>query len=169
MLRSVMVLPLLLLLSSVDVLCVSGECSDTELDTHKTEFKECMELQQPALLSLNETVDGVQEKVCDGLGMLVVDCREVVTRLSTCMGREKVDQLVAIHLSSLTQILSLSLPSVEFDDCEVFQPQVSKMNSVESNEIPSAQVEPQYITGSATVSQLSSVTALAALVISRWW
>ena len=109
MLRYMMVLPLLLLLSSVDVLCVSGECSDTELDTHKTEFKECMALQQPALLSLKETVDGVQEKVCDGLGRLVGDCREGVTRLSTCMGREKVDQLVAIHLSSLTRKLGLRI------------------------------------------------------------
>jgi len=121
---------------------VSADCQDKEVSSIKIEFKDCLEKQKQPLLNLNSTVDELEMMVCTGLDGLVNGCKPVISNLSKCIGREMVDQLVSLHLSSITEILSPMLPTVDIASCEVFN---TKVTNIESNEIETEhEVEPEY-------------------------
>lgn len=122
----------------------------------KTEFKDCLEKQKEPLLGLNSTVDGLDDLVCSGLDGLVNGCKSVISKLSVCLGREMVDQLVSLHLSSITAILSPMLPTVDIASCEVFNTKVTNIEN-ETADDSRHEVEPEYspVTDSATIQQKS--------------
>lgn len=115
------------------------DCLENDISQIKTDFKDCLERQKEPLLGLNSTVEGLDGLVCSGLDGLVNGCKSVINKLSTCLGREMVDQLVSLHLSSITAILSPMLPSVDIASCEVFNTKVTNIE-IETNH----EVEPEY-------------------------
>lgn len=121
---------------------VAADCELDQVSSIKIEFKDCLEKQKQPLLNLNSTVEGLEMLVCSGLDGLVNGCKPVISNLSNCIGREMVDQLVSLHLSSITEILSPMLPSVDIASCEVFN---TKVTNIDSNEIEQEhEVEPEY-------------------------
>jgi len=136
-------------------LIASMDCPDDKISQIKTSFKDCLERQKEPLLGLNSTVEGLEGLVCNGLDGLVTGCESVISDLSTCLGREMVDQLVSLHLSSITAILSPMLPAVDIASCEVFQ---TKVTNIE-NETKEVEPEPEYspVTDAATTKSLPRI------------
>ena len=81
---------------------VSAKCSQEQTDVASDNFKDCMDEKKGALLGLDNGVSDKKEVICDGLEDLSTVCNSAVDSLAGCKGREYVDNLVAIHINSMS-------------------------------------------------------------------
>ena len=88
---------------SLLVMRVSSMCSEAQTEASTTMFKDCMDEKEAALLEreLGPEEEG-QEVICEGLASLARVCQPAVDSLARCKGREYADNLVAIHVNSMS-------------------------------------------------------------------
>jgi hypothetical protein len=103
------------------VVQAKSECTEEQLNKAQLMFKDCMDEKKALLLQTDVSEDEVQDVICSGLKDLSMGCKEPVTQFAVCRGREFVDNLVAIHLNAMAEILSPFYPSVNLTSCPVFQ------------------------------------------------
>ena len=81
---------------------VSCKCSQEQTDVASDNFKDCMDEKKAALLQIDTGVGDKKQHICDSLGDLATVCGSAVDSLAGCKGREYVDNLVAIHINSMS-------------------------------------------------------------------
>jgi hypothetical protein len=148
---AVLLLSAVMFCSSVDASTTThAQCTEEQLNRAKLRFKDCMEDKKAYLVQLDyeEDADDVQLLICSGLKELATGCKAAVKEFSMCQGREHVDHLVNIHLSSISDVLAPFHPSLRLRDCPVFNqppPIIHKKPEPEA----AAAAEPEYepITG----------------------
>ena len=88
---------------SLLVMRVSAKCTEAQTEASTTMFKDCMDEKEAALLEreLGPEEEG-QQVICDGLASLARVCQPAVDSLARCKGREYADNLVAIHVNSMS-------------------------------------------------------------------
>ena len=92
---------------------VSCKCSQEQTDVASDNFKDCMDEKKAALLQIDTGVGDKKQHICDSLGDLATVCGSAVDSLAGCKGREYVDNLVAIHINSMSgNIFSIVLFSI---------------------------------------------------------
>jgi len=139
---------------------VKSECSEEQLNTAQMAFKDCMDEKKASLLQTDVSEDEVQDLICSGLKDLSTGCKVPVTQFAVCRGREFVDNLVAIHLNAMTEVLSPFYPGVNLSSCPVFNTPAPTVVHVHQKD-PEPESEPEYepVTGSAQPVQ-TTVPAL---------
>jgi len=157
---------------AVIIVVVTGkECTEEELNAAQIKFKDCMDEKKASLLQ-TEDEDEVQDLICTGLKDLSTGCKEPVTQFAICRGREFVDNLVAIHLNAMSEVLGPLYPSVSLSLCPVFHtpaPEVVHVHPVHDQQ-PVQDVqddpEPEYqpVTGAAAAYRISLLTVLISCV-----
>ena len=66
-------------------------------------LQDCMEDKKAYLVQLDyEETEDIQLLICSGLKELATGCKAAVKEFSACQGREHVDHLVDIHLTSIS-------------------------------------------------------------------
>ena len=92
---------------------VSCKCSQEQTDVASDNFKDCMDEKKAALLQIDTGVGDKKQHICDSLGDLATVCGSAVDSLAGCKGREYVDNLVAIHINSMsgTHFLNIFAPN----------------------------------------------------------
>lgn len=151
---------------------VSSECSDDELNKASLKFKDCMDDKKASLLQTEE-VDVIDEEfLCRGLTNLSSGCKTPAAEFAKCRGHEFVDNLVAIHLSAMADILAQIHPTVDLSECPVFNtpaPVVVQVEHEHNHNHHQHEAHPQYepepvhepITGAATsMSSFASIVTL---------
>jgi len=161
---------------SVMASLVNCECSDEELSAAQVGFKDCMDEKKASLLQ-TETTGDEQDLICDGLRELSTGCRDQVNQFAVCRGREFVDNLVAIHLNAMAEVLTPFYPSVDLKICPVFhtpapevvpvQPQLESVTVAHSERQQQHEPEPEYqpVTGGGGGFAASFVTLSIALLL----
>jgi len=94
---------------------VASMCSDEQQEAATNNFKDCMDEKKKSLLA----EDSDKDSICSGLAQLAEVCSPAVDSLAGCKGREYADNLVAIHVNSMSAILSAFHPDVNLRDCPV--------------------------------------------------
>jgi len=126
---------------------VNSECSEEKLNDAQIAFKDCMDEKKATLLQ-PMTGDQVQEMICSGLQDLSTGCKVAVTQFSVCRGREYVDNLVAIHLNAMSEVLAPFYPDVDLKSCPVFNTPAPIVVQVDQKEDvfadPEPKPEPEY-------------------------
>ena len=87
---------------SLLVMRVSAQCSEEQTEASTTMFKDCMDEKEAKLLELELGPEEGQEVICEGLASLARVCQPAVDSLARCKGREYADNLVAIHVNSMS-------------------------------------------------------------------
>jgi len=150
------------------VVVTAKECTEEELNAAQIKFKDCMDEKKRLLLQSEVSEDEVQDMICSGLKDLSTGCKDPVNQFAICRGREFVDNLVAIHLNAMSEVLGPLYPSVSLSLCPVFHtpaPEVVHVHPVDDKE-PEEDVqgdaEPEYqpVTGAAPVLKISLLTAM---------
>ena len=93
----------LVTLFSVIGASVSGQCSNNQTNIARKLFKDCMDQKQAALLKINveaEEEDNIKV-YCDALEEFSSGCEAAIESFSKCKSRQKVNNLVAIHINSI--------------------------------------------------------------------
>ena len=98
---------LYLTLSAVAFIQVYGKCSEEQSNVASSNFKDCMDEKKFALLQVDNSVEDKQKYICDGLGDLATVCGAAIDSLAACKGREYVDNVVAIHINSMSGKVTL--------------------------------------------------------------
>jgi len=134
---------------------VNSECTEEQLNAAKMGFKDCMDEKKETLLQTDVEGDEVQDLICSGLKDLSTGCKEAVNKFAICRGREFVDNLVAIHLNAMSEVLGPFYPTVNLASCPVFSTPAPKVvhihQRVDSEAEPEPEDEPEYqpVTGAA--------------------
>jgi len=134
---------------------VWSECTEEQLNAAKIGFKDCMDEKKEILLQTDVAGDEVQDLICSGLKDLSTGCNEAVNKFSICRGREFVDNLVAIHLNAMSEVLGPFYPTVNLASCPVFSTPAPKVVQIHQRDDlqaePEPEVEPEYqpVTGAA--------------------
>ena len=145
------------------------DCDEEQLNKAKLRFKDCMEDKKAYLVQLDyEETDDIQLLICSGLKELATGCKAAVKEFSECMGREHVDHLVDIHLTSISDVLAPFHPTLRLRDCPVFKkppPIIHKKPEPEA----AAAAEPEYepITGGSSYLMTSLPLLAASLMLLR--
>jgi len=106
---------LLLALCSLALLLatVTGQCSKQEINNASKEFKDCVDEKEKSILH-NDSHE--QEFICSVLEKLKEECSR---KLAKCRSREYVDDKVALHIDSISVILSSLYSDVSLKTCSV--------------------------------------------------
>jgi len=131
---------------------VSSECTEEQLNAAKIGFKDCMDEKKESLLQTDVDGDEVQELICSGMKDLSTGCKEPVNKFAICRGREFVDNLVAIHLNAMAEVLGPLYPTVNLASCPVFSTPAPKVVHIHHrDDTPDPEDEPEYqpVTGAA--------------------
>lgn len=138
---------------SLLVMRVSAKCSEAQTEASTTMFKDCMDEKEAALLEMEvgPEEDG-QEVICGGLANLATVCKPAVDSLARCKGREYADNLVAIHVNSMSGILATFHPDVSLARCPVLATPAPP-TIVQAGDSGG----PAYVTASSRVNTLSLV------------
>ena len=100
----------LLALLSFTVVSVAGQCSHNQTNVARKQFKDCMDERQAALLKINiEDEDNNIKVYCDGLVEFSSGCSDAIDSFSKCKTRDKVNNLVAIHINSIAGKLKMKV------------------------------------------------------------
>ena len=103
---------------------------------------------------------------------MLTGCEAEVTELSRCKGRRHVDNLKAIHLSSIADVLKALNDDINVDDCDVFKQQLQQQNQVDETEVDADADEPEVHqfpeSGPESISsgQLTKPSGLLLLLVS---
>ena len=153
---------------------VKSECTEEQLNKAQIVFKDCMDEKKVTLLQTDVSEDEAKTFICSGLKDLSTGCKEPVTQFAVCRGREFVDNLVAIHLNAMAEILAPFYLSVNLTSCPVFQTPVPTVVHVHHTDHISTHTQhedhPEYqpVTGRATHVQTSiTVWLIVALLKMR--
>eukprot|EP00090_Calanus_glacialis_P039309 TRINITY_DN6843_c0_g1_i8.p1 TRINITY_DN6843_c0_g1~~TRINITY_DN6843_c0_g1_i8.p1 ORF type:complete len:175 (-),score=42.49 TRINITY_DN6843_c0_g1_i8:134-658(-) len=153
---------------------VRSECTEEQLNKAQMMFKDCMDEKKVLLLQTDVSEDEAHAFICKGLKDLSTGCKEPVTQFAVCRGREFVDNLVAIHLNAMAEILAPFYLSVNLTSCPVFHTPVPTVVHVHHTDHISTQPQPedqpeyQPVTGRATHVQTSiTVWLIVALLKMR--
>jgi len=99
---------------------VMGGCSENDTSIASIEFKDCMDRRQAELLQTNLNTDNNLAVFCDGLEKFSGDCSEIIEKFSSCKTRQYVENLVAIHIDSMADLLTQLNPALDLKSCSVF-------------------------------------------------
>lgn len=101
---------------------------------------------------------------------MLTGCEAEVTELSRCKGRRHVDNLKAIHLSSIADVLKALNDDINVDDCDVFKQQLQQQNQVDETEDDAEEPEvhqfPESGPESISSGQLTKPSGLLLLLVS---
>ena len=81
---------------------IRAQCSDNQTSLTSNMFKDCMDKRQAELLQTNLEAEPALSVFCDGLEQFSEGCREVVDMFAECKSRQYVDNLLDIHIQSMT-------------------------------------------------------------------
>merc|ERR1712026_3771 len=110
----------LLAFLSFVVVSVTGQCSHNQTNVVRKQFKDCMDERQAALLKINtEDEDNNIKVYCDGLVEFSSGCSDAIDSFSKCKTRDEVNNLVAIHINSIAELLTR--PGLDLKSCPAFQ------------------------------------------------
>merc|ERR1711997_785402 len=105
---------------SLVLVSVSADCSTNQTNTARKLFKDCMDDKQAALLKINvEAEDDNVQVFCDGLQQFSSGCSAAIETFSQCKSKVEVNNLVAIHINSIAELLSR--PGLDLKSCPAFQ------------------------------------------------
>ena len=157
---------------SLVVIKVNGECTEEELNDAQIKFKDCMDEKKASLLKTEISKEKVQDLICMGLKDLSTGCKDPVSMFALCRGREFVDNLVAIHLNAMSEVLGPLYPSVTLSQCPVFNtpaPQVVHVHHQDhghQHQEVQQDPEPEYqpVTGGADILRISTLVLAMASV-----
>ena len=132
-----------------------------------------MDEKKELLLQTDVSEDEAKDFICSGLKDLSTGCKEPVTQFAVCRGREFVDNLVAIHLNAMAEILAPFYPDVNLTSCPVFHTPAPTVVNVHNTDDISTQTQhedqPEYqpVTASAVycVPAWVMVVTLAKMVL----
>jgi len=154
---------------------VSSECTEEQLNAAKMGFKDCMDEKKETLLQTDVEGDEVQDLICSGLKDLSTGCKEAVNKFAICRGREFVDNLVAIHLNAMSEVLGPFYPTVNLASCPVFSTPAPKVVHIHHRDDlqaePEPEVEPEYqpVTGEAVCHLPTWILLVAAAFQHTMW
>lgn len=146
---------------SLMVMRVSARCTEAQTEASTTMFKDCMDEKEAALLEreLGPEEDG-QQVICDGLASLARVCQPAVDSLARCKGREYADNLVAIHVNSMSGILATFHPDVSLSECPVLAtPAPPTIVQTRAETDPAS---PAYVTAASGPASLASLVMVGA-------
>lgn len=151
---------------SLLVMRVSSMCSEAQTEASTTMFKDCMDEKEAALLEreLGPEEEG-QEVICEGLASLARVCQPAVDSLARCKGREYADNLVAIHVNSMSGILATFHPGLSLSECPVLATPAPPTIITRDKENDPA--SPAYVTASSGASLGSLLLVLVSLCLLR--
>ena len=90
-------------------------------------------------------------------------CEAEVDALSQCKGRRHVENLKAIHLSSIADVLKALNDDLKVDDCEVFK-QKEEEDEDEEPEVDETEVHQFPESGPESISKGNSVVTSSVLI-----
>jgi len=135
-LRFVSVLFLLKVVQSKSV------CTEDELNEAQRAFRNCVESAKAGIVSKH--ANEVDERlVCDSLENMLTGCDREVNQLAYCTDRTHVENLKAIHLSSITDVIKAINHQVDVSSCSVYTEKTLISATSESNEISHQQHQQQ--------------------------
>jgi len=95
-------------------------CSEDDTSVASIEFKDCMDVRQAELLQIDLNADNNLAVFCDGLERFSGGCAEIIGKFSSCKTRQYVENLVAIHIDSMADLLTQLNPALDLKTCSVF-------------------------------------------------
>jgi len=149
---------------------VQSDCTEEELNKAQIGFKDCMDEKKATLLQTDVSEEEVQDLICSGLNDLSIGCKAPVSQFAVCRGREFVDNLVAIHLNAMSEVLGPFYPNVDLTSCPVFNtPAPTVVRVQQKNDEfadPEPETEPEYepVVGSAPQTTVPALLMVAAVL-----
>jgi hypothetical protein len=95
---------------------------------------------------------------------MLMGCEAEVAALSQCKGRRHVENLKAIHLSSIADVLRALNDDLKIDDCDVFKQQQEEVED-EEPEVDETEVHQFPESGPESISRAASVVTSSILII----
>jgi len=139
-------------------------CTEQQLTEAQRAFRNCVESAKAGIVSTHgNEVD--EELVCKSLENMLVGCESQVSQLAHCTDSSHVNNLKAIHLSSITDVIKAINHNVDVSQCSVYtEKTVIPVTSASPNEVQRlSQEEPSKVASAASnISNLKVSTAEAA-------
>lgn len=152
-----------LLSFSLLVVTAAASCTNEEINKASQEFKDCVNNKEYELIRMDGSRADKQTFVCDKLEELSSDCHRA---LAKCRTREYVDDKVAIHINSISDIILSLHQDVSLESCPVLMtPEPPTIVQQGGREGQKPEYEP--VTSSASAS-VSTSLALAGLWLAGW-
>jgi len=144
----------LFLLKSVNSKSV---CTEEEHKESARAFINCVESAKARIILTQQNATD-EQLVCESLENMLDGCEKQINHLATCAGRHHVENLKAIHLSSITDVIKAINHQVNVASCSVYtEKTLISGTSEESNAVSHHQQQPpqpQVVYSSASKSEV---------------
>jgi len=126
-------------------------CSEEQLTESQRAFRNCVESAKAGIVSSHANSED-ENVVCHSLENMLLTCDAEVNKLAKCTNKKHVENLKAIHLSSITDVIKAINHKVDVSQCSVFTEKTLSDYSVTSasNMVGHLSQEPELRTGPAS-------------------
>lgn len=159
-------------------------CDDDQLDEAQKSFRNCIESAKAGIVTRHASQQTDEEEVdldvrrkrrdvdpalCHELDSILSGCEEEVAALSRCKGRRHVDNLKAIHLSSIADVLKALNEDLKVEECQVFHQNIE--HEVEEEQFEETEVHrfpengPESISGATYWMKTSTLAVFISVGI----
>merc|ERR1712012_1323846 len=117
-------------------------CSEEQLTESQRAFRNCVESAKAGIVSSHANSEDANV-VCHSLENMLLTCDAEVNKLAKCTNKKHVENLKAIHLSSITDVIKAINHQVNVASCSVYtEKTLISGTSEESNAVSHHQQQP---------------------------
>jgi len=120
-------------------------CTEEQLNEAQRAFRNCVESAKAGIVSSHADAQN-EALVCHSLETMLEDCEAEVDQLARCRGRHYVNNLKAIHMSSITQVMKDINHQIDVTSCSVYTEKTFVPVTTASNEPKRLSQDPSEMT-----------------------
>jgi len=138
-------------------------CTEEQLNESQRAFRNCVESAKAGIVSSHANeVD--EHLVCHSLENMLAGCESQVNQLAHCTDRQHVDNLKAIHLSSITDVIKAINHKIDVSSCSVYTEKTVIPVTSASNEVSRLSQGPEAVEANVNVGAIAAASSANSLM-----